>query len=462
MSLPQPFLSFIRLKRSGLLALLAALFMPLQLAAQNPGNAGQHHRYKLIDTGTLGGPTSFLAAEGERHLNNGGTLVSQVDTSLPDPYCPPCFPSGPGDAGGDGFLAHTAQWQNGVLTDLGALPGVNDSTPTWISDSGLVAGIGTNGAIDPLTGLAVLRGVLYKRGSVIDLGTFGGNESIANAVNNGGQVVGCAATAVPDPYGSMCSGQGPQQSRAFLWKDGVMQDLGTLGGPDAVAVLVNEKGQVAGFSLTNSTPNDVTGIPTEHPFLWENGTMRDLGTIGGTAVEQINAINSRGQIVGSMNVAGDQSFHPFLWDGQTLKDLGTFGGLWGRANSLSDAGAVVGWACTGESMQCISVHAFLWQRGTMTDLTMSDVGGRGCNDVAFSVNSRTQIVGSSDDCAGNTSAFLWENGSPVDLNTLVISNPSGAQLIEALDINERGEIAAHGVLPNGDLHAFLLIPWSTE
>jgi probable HAF family extracellular repeat protein len=431
--------------------------MPLQLAAQNQGSSVQHHRYTLIDTGTFGGPASFLAAEGERHLNNRGTLVSQVDASLPDPYCPPCFPSGPGDAGGDGFLAHAAQWQNGVLTDLGALPTLNDSTPTWISDSGLIVGFGTNGLIDPLTGLAVLRGVLYNGGGVIDLGTFGGRESIANAVNNRGQVVGCAATAVPDPYGNMCSGQGSQQTRAFLWENGVMKDLGTLGGPDAVAVVVNERGQVAGFSLTNSTPNDATGMPTNHPFLWENGTMRDLGTIGGTLLDSVNAMNNQGQVVGSMSLADDQSFHPFVWDGRTLQDLGTFGGIYGVANFINDAGAVVGWACTGAPTTCDTVRAFLWQRGTMSDL-----GGRGCDDEARSVNSRMQVVGFSDDCAGNTSAFLWENGSPVDLNTLVISNPSGAQLTIALIINEHGEIAAQGVLPNGDLHAFLLIPSGTE
>jgi len=430
------------------MTLAASLAVPVVAAAQ-------HSRYKLIDTGTLGGPTSFLAAEGERHLNNRGTLIAQADTSHPDPYCPtqPCSPLAQDDPS-SGFLAHAAEWQNGVLSDLGALPGVNDSTPTWISDSGLIVGYGTNGLIDPLTGLAVLRGIIYKRGSVLEVGTFGGYESIANGVNNRGQVVGCAATAVPDPY-AQCSGQGSQQSRAFLWQNGVMLDLGTLGGPDAVAVFVNEKGQVAGFSMTDSAPNDATGIPTQHPFLWENGTMRDLGTIGGTAIDSVNAINSRGQVVGAMNVAGDQSFHPFLWDGRTLNDLGTFGGLWGRANSINDAGAVVGWACTGGPTTCDFTHAFVWQRGTMSDLGV--FAGKACSD-ARSVNSRMQIVGFSDDCAGNGSAFLWEHGSLVDLNTLVISNPSGAQLTIALDINERGEIAAQGVLPNGDLHAFLLVP----
>ena len=59
-------------------------------------------------------------------------------------------------------------------------------------------------------------------------------------------------------------------------------------------------------------------------------------------------------------------------------------------------------------------------------------------------------------------AWIWENGGPmVDLNTLV---PPGSKLhlVESQFINDRGEIVGVGVLPNGNEHAFLLIPRKAE
>jgi len=106
-----------------------------------------------------------------------------------------------------------------------------------------------------------------------------------------------------------------------------MRDLGTLGGPDALpgAGCVNERnGLVAGASFTDSTPNPATGVPTQEPFRWENGTMTSLGTLGGS-VGFAQCANNRGQVIGQSNLAGDLTFHPFLWEDGVLKDLGTFG-----------------------------------------------------------------------------------------------------------------------------------------
>ena len=68
-------------------------------------------------------------------------------------------------------------------------------------------------------------------------------------------------------------------------------DLGTLGGIFSVAVAVNEQGQVVGTSQTAARES--------HAFLWENGVMTDLGTLGGGTDSFAQAINNSGQVAGS-------------------------------------------------------------------------------------------------------------------------------------------------------------------
>jgi probable HAF family extracellular repeat protein len=415
-------------------------------------SAAQQSRYKLTDLGTLGGPASYLADSNavndavDRVLNNQGTVVGWGDTSTFDPFAPNCFNPFPN---GDCFLPLAFQRQDGVLTNLGALRDGDASSTTWISDNGLIAGQSRNGLVDPLIpGLAEIRAVLWRDGEAIDLGTLGGNESSAFSVNNRGQVVGVATSTIRDQFSFFVT-----QLRAFLWEDGAMQDLGTLGGPEAWALFVNEGGQVAGFSLTNYTVNPVTGSPTQDPFLWEHGTMLDLGTLGGTFGWPYG-LNNRGQVVGTSNLFRNFYFHPFLWSKPgPMRDLGTLGGNFGIAEGINDSGEVVGWA-TNKNDQALL--AFLWRNGVMTNL--GTLNGDDCS-IAFHINSKGQVVGISFPCAGGPAhGFLWQSGSMTALNALL---PPGSSLTlwgDGIFINDRGEIAAVRVLPDASTRAVLLVP----
>jgi probable HAF family extracellular repeat protein len=148
--------------------------------------------------------------------------------------------------------------------------------------------------------------------------------------------------------------------------------------------------------------------------------------------------------------------HPFLWDRGVLTDLGTLGGTFGFAAAINDAGEIVGYASVQGDQ---AIHGFLWKNGVKTALGTLDSDQ--CN-FAFAINSKGQVLGGSlPTCTGDESTSrgtLSEDGGPmVDLNTLVPPG-SALRLTLPLTINDRGEIAGVGVLPNGDAHAFLLIP----
>jgi len=431
------------------MTLFAALTLPVQLAAQ-------HTRYKLIDLGTLGGPVSYESVNGEGNqiLNDSGVIASSADTSIPDPNAPDfCFNFHP-----DGcFVTHAIRWKHGILTDLGALPGVNSSAAGAINARGWSTGQSQNGLFDPVLGFPEIRAVLWKSHEIVDLGTLGGNNGLGIYINDEGQVVGISDNGVPDPFSLFGIGV---QMRTFLWEDGVIQDIGTLGGPDALpgAGCNNQrKGLIVGTSYTGFTPNDTTGMPTLDPFLWRNGTMIDLGTLGGT-FGFAQCANNRGQVIGQSNLAGDLTYHPFLWEQGVLTDLGTLGGDNGTPVWINNAGEVVGEADVSGSQVH---HAFLWRKGVMTDL-----GTLGDDSHAAAINSKSQVVGNFF-ISGRTEPpfrhpFLWEKGRPmVDLNNLIPPN-SGLELVAADNINERGEIVGVGVparcFPDFCGHLFLLIP----
>jgi probable HAF family extracellular repeat protein len=446
------------------ITLLAALTIPGSRAAGDEGyHHHKHHHYKLIDVGTFGGPSSYISVPLTTNvMNKSGTFAGWADTPVTDSFPTFCFNS-------DCFVSHALKWDSGVSTDLGSLADGWSSEGIWINNRGDIVGFSQNGVIDPLVGIPEQRAVLWRDGQIIDLGTLGGNQSSAATINNHGQIAGLALNSTPDPFSIIdklfYNSENGTQTRAVLWdKDGTVQDLGTLGGPDAGAFLINERGQVAGWSYTNSSVNATTSLPTFHPFLWEKGKgMRDLGTLGGTVAQAVNGLNDRGEVVGSTTLAGDQIVngdflhHPFLWDGKRMIDLGTFGGNNGEADWINDGGDVVGIA--EEPVFCPNGnggHAFLWSNGVLHDLGTS--AGLENSEAPF-INSKRQVVGYSFSCDSSITpdAFLWENGSMVDLNTLIPSS-SGFYLWTAGFIANNGEIAALGLLPNGDQHVVLLIP----
>lgn len=422
--------------------LLAVLAIPAQLTAQEqqqPEQKKEHTRYKLIDLGTLGGPASQVNGSPPPMINNKGVVAGLADTSTPCSYL-------------DGFVSPAFRWEDGVLTDLGLLPGGCFSLPNSINSKGMLVGSGDIGVIDPMTGLPEIRADLRYNGHIINLGTFGGTNSLANEVNSHAQVVGGAENTDPDPwnFGGISGLPSPTAWHGFVWHAGTMRDLGTLGGPDSAGVLINESGQITGFSFTNSIPSPTTGIPTVDPFLWEDGRMIDLGTLGGTFGVG-NGLNNRGQVVGFSDVAGDLANHAFIWERGVLTDIGTLGGDNSTANWINDAGQVVGIGDLPDGTH----HAFVWRKGNMTDL--GTVGSDPCSD-GVHINASGQVVGTSNDCRGNIlHTFLWENGSMIDLSAQVLPG-SGFALVEPVAINDSGEIVGNGTLTNGDVHAVLLKP----
>lgn len=199
----------------------------------------------MADLGTLGGLQSVATA-----INNRGQIVG--------------WSSVPPDDGSRAVL-----WEQGAIVDLGA-PAISAWRPRSPSAARSSAGTGARSA---RVGRCRSSGTTAPR---LTSARSAGPPPIRSRSNDRGQVVGGSETAEGEYH-------------AFLWQDGVMTDLGTLGGPLSVALAINDGGQVIGYSVTASGDY--------HAFLWHDGVMTDLGahstpwTIG-------SALNEVGQGIG--------------------------------------------------------------------------------------------------------------------------------------------------------------------
>jgi probable HAF family extracellular repeat protein len=338
------------------------------------------------------------------------------------------------------------------LTDLGTLGGAY-SSPRSINNVGQITGFSEDGAGD-------FHAFLWRDGVMQDLGTLAGAgfNSFGIGINANGEVTGPSDT--------------PSASDAFLWRQGVMTDLGTLGGATSSGNGINASHQVAGYSNVITLDPTNPGAQEIHALLWSGGTLSDLGTLGTGPDSDALAINDPGQVTGWTTI--DTGFDPetfgpdyyaFLWQHGVMTNLGTLpGGNYSQGNDLNNRGQVAGYSETGTldpaDASCGNpptfheVHAALWQTGMVSDLPPF----AGDPDaLAFGLNNQGQVVGRSGTACNSTGAALWQNGVVTDLNA-VIPAGSGWFLDHAFAINDRGQITGSGALPDGSEHAFLLTP----
>jgi probable HAF family extracellular repeat protein len=338
--------------------------------------AAKAQRYTVTDLGTLGGSLSV------------GSDINQVGqvTGTSDIACQDCA------------LSHAFLYYNGYLQDLGTLPGGSYSAGLGISGKVrrnrrerrakvLVTGY-SNLEACLFNNCSANHAFLFEHGNMLDLGTLpGGSNSEGFAVNRKGEVTGWADNG--------------NNQHAFLYSHGNMQDLGTLpGGIASFGTGIND-GQHNGRENKWWEPKDsedtaqVTGYSStadgsEHAFLYSNGVMQDLGTLPGGNSSAGYAINRHGEITGYSAVPGG-NFHAILYRNGEMQDLGTLPGTSeSSGNGINRFGQVV-----GDSFSFPEFHAFLYSHGAMQALDSLIPPDSGwVLEFAQAINDRGEITGS--------------------------------------------------------------------
>lgn len=270
--------------------------------------------YTIAPVGNFGALTSQ-----PNGLNNAGTVVGYVYT-----------------AGGH-VNAYSSSNGNASSLHQGN-PNTGNSKAWGINAGGAVVGESSVGNATQAT--------VFSNGSVHTLGTLGGLNSYGYGINASGQVVGVSDTASGAQHGFV--------TRA----DGSLADIGPVnGGGSSAASAINDLGQVTGYAETNAAGDYAA-------YIYQNGSMNFLATLGGNYAQGY-AINNAGMVAGYSFLAGNLESHAFLYANGVMKDLGGLGGYDSYATGINEAGDVVG---ASNLVAGVGYHAFLYSGGTLKDL----------------------------------------------------------------------------------------------
>lgn len=307
-----------------------------------------------------------------------------------------------------------------TVTDLG------DFSPRAINDSSTVVGS------------TLTKAILWRNGVLTDITPPGGPQTVAHGVAHGindlDQAVGRVTICDLDEVGNCRN----SRTRAFIF-DRVTQTqtvLGTLGGRNSLAWAINNAGQVSGQSdVAGSTPG-TSG--DEHAFIFQNGVFQDIGaqTTGGNS--NASSINATGQLAGwvrGRTINGDNG--AFLFSGGTFVFFQATGTAW----DINNAEQVVGGMGGNDDG---SGQAFLFSGGVVQDLgkvspghTFANASGINNAGHVVGVSSPTFFSPSGE------RAFIFRDGVMQDLNNLIPAN-SGWVLTRGADINDAGQIVGSG------------------
>lgn len=297
------------------------------------------------------------------------------------------------------------------VTDLGTLGGKNSAAVAINGRQQVVGWAETDPATDD-----VFHAFRWEAGQITDLGTLGGSQSMATAINDDGVIAGWAENI-------------DGKRRAVLWRDTSILDLGSLGGDQSGAEGINAQGQIVGWSTVTPGSDDA------HAFLWDGGTMVELGTINDQASRAF-AITDHGQMVGFVENS-DGAEQAVTWTGSEMAALP---GAASYARALNDHGQIAGGAI-GDSQP----HAALWDKSGIIDL--GTLGGR--ESYATGIDNTGRVVGGAFSVAEVMRAFVWDAGTMRDLGTL------GGWRSSAAAIGSDGSIAGWATTSSDDQRASL-------